>query len=172
MGDPGASIPTPQPMFYRPQFAAHGRAKYATSVTFVSGVALSSGNLEPLHLSKRLVAVKNTRSVTKRDLLWNDLLPKIEVDPETLHRQSRRPHPRLRTRERAPHGPALLPILGSIMHLSEATAQATPKVLNLPAQGCEERATLGIFVGRYPTLKGLNHPVGVLTGTAEVHTSF
>jgi urease subunit alpha len=83
MGDPNASIPTPQPTFYRPQFAAHGRARYSTSVTFVSGDALSSGILAPLHLSKRLVAVKNTRNISKRDLLWNDALPKIEVDPET-----------------------------------------------------------------------------------------
>jgi urease subunit alpha len=83
MGDPNASIPTPQPTFYRPQFAAHGRAKFSTSVTFVSDAALRSGNLGPLNLAKRLVAVKNTRSVTKRDLLWNDALPKMEVDPET-----------------------------------------------------------------------------------------
>jgi urease subunit alpha len=83
MGDPGASIPTPQPMFYRPQFAAHGRAKYSTSITFVSDAALRQGHLKELNLAKRLVAVKNTRSVTKRDLLWNDALPKIEVDPET-----------------------------------------------------------------------------------------
>ena len=72
MGDPGASIPTPQPMFYRPQFAAHGRAKYSTSITFVSDAALRSGNLQPLQLAKRLVAVKNTRKVTKRDLFPND----------------------------------------------------------------------------------------------------
>ena len=83
MGDPNASIPTPQPTFYRPQFAAHGRAKFSTSVTFVSGAALQYGLLSELHLAKRLVGVKNTRSVTKRDLLWNDSLPKIEVDPET-----------------------------------------------------------------------------------------
>jgi urease subunit alpha len=81
MGDPNASIPTPQPMFYRPQFAAHGRAKYSTSVTFVSEAGLRSGKLPPV--GKRYAAVRNTRSVTKRDLLWNDTLPKIEVDPET-----------------------------------------------------------------------------------------
>ena len=81
MGDPGASIPTPQPTFYRPQFAAHGRAKFSTSVTFVSDAALRSGTLPTL--SKRLSAVKNTRKISKRDLLWNDTLPKIEVDPET-----------------------------------------------------------------------------------------
>ena len=81
MGDPNASIPTPQPTFYRPQFAAHGRAKFSTSLTFVSDAALRSGKLPPL--SKRLSAVKNTRHISKRDLLWNDTLPKIEVDPET-----------------------------------------------------------------------------------------
>ncbi len=83
MGDPNASIPTPQPTFYRPQFAAHGRAKFSTSITFVSGVALHAGLLNDLHLAKRLVAVKNTRKSTKRDLRWNDVLPKMEVDPET-----------------------------------------------------------------------------------------
>ncbi|MEA3209952.1 MAG: urease subunit alpha [Chthoniobacter sp.] len=83
MGDPNASIPTPQPTFYRPQFAAHGRARFSTSVTFVSGAALQYGLLSDLQLAKRLVAVKNTRKITKRDLLWNDALPKMEVDPET-----------------------------------------------------------------------------------------
>jgi urease subunit alpha len=83
MGDPNASIPTPQPTFYRPQFAAHGRARSSTSLTFVSGAALDSGVLNPLGLSKRLSAVRNTRRISKRDLLWNDALPKIEVDPET-----------------------------------------------------------------------------------------
>ena len=83
MGDPNASIPTPQPTFYRPQFAAHGRARGSTSVTFVSQAALEYGFLDYLHLSKRLVPVSKTRTLTKRDLLWNDSLPKIEVDPET-----------------------------------------------------------------------------------------
>ena len=83
MGDPNASIPTPQPTIYRPQFAAHGRARGSTSVTFVSQVALDNGFLDHLRLAKRLVPVRGTRSVTKRDLLWNDSLPKIEVDPET-----------------------------------------------------------------------------------------
>ncbi|MEM9157668.1 MAG: urease subunit alpha [Verrucomicrobiota bacterium] len=82
MGDPNASIPTPQPMRYRPQFAAHGKAKYATSVTFVSQEFLKKGNTE-LGLQKRLVAVKNTRNISKKDLLYNDATPKIEVDPET-----------------------------------------------------------------------------------------
>ena len=83
MGDPNASIPTPQPTFYRGQFAAHGRARYATSITFVSEAALRAGTVAGLGLQKRLAAVRNTRKITKRDLLWNDALPKIEVDPET-----------------------------------------------------------------------------------------
>jgi urease subunit alpha len=83
MGDPNASIPTPQPTFYRPQFAAHGRAKFSTSVTFVSAVSLANGLLNKVQFSKRAVAVKNTRNISKKDLLWNDALPKMEVDPET-----------------------------------------------------------------------------------------
>jgi urease subunit alpha len=83
MGDPNASIPTPQPTFYRPQFAAHGRAKFSTSVTFVSEAALRAGSLSELQLRKRLSAVRNTRGIGKRDMHWNDALPKIEVDPET-----------------------------------------------------------------------------------------
>ena len=81
MGDPNASIPTPQPTFYRPQFAAHGRAKFSTSLTFVSEASLRQGKLPAV--GKRYAAVRGTRSVSKRDLLWNDALPKIEVDPET-----------------------------------------------------------------------------------------
>jgi len=81
MGDPNASIPTPQPMFYRSQFAAHGRAKYSTSVTFVSESSLQSGSLPAV--GKRYSAVKGTRGVKKTDLLWNDALPRMEVDPET-----------------------------------------------------------------------------------------
>ena len=77
MGDPNASIPTPQPTFYRPQFAAHGRAKFSTSVTFVSRVALDSGNLPKLN--KRLVAVTNTRNISKRDMVLNDYLPNIRA---------------------------------------------------------------------------------------------
>jgi urease subunit alpha len=83
MGDPNASIPTPQPTLYRPQFAAHGRAKFKTSLTFVSQAALDLGTLNELQLRKHLVAVLNTRQITKRDLVWNNALPKIEVDPET-----------------------------------------------------------------------------------------
>ncbi len=83
MGDPNASIPTPQPTMYRPQFGAFGKAIAATSVTFVSAASLEAGTLDELGLTKRLVAVKNCRSVTKSDLPFNDALPKITVDPDT-----------------------------------------------------------------------------------------
>ncbi len=83
MGDPNASIPTPQPTFYRPQFAAHGRAKFATSVTFVSAASLAAGLSDKLTVRKRLVAASNTRRIGKRDMVWNDARPRMEVDPET-----------------------------------------------------------------------------------------
>jgi urease subunit alpha len=83
MGDPNASIPTPQPMHYRPMFGAHGVAKTATSVSFVSQASLEAGSLDDLGLSRRLVGVKNTRAIRKTDLIYNDALPEIEVDPET-----------------------------------------------------------------------------------------
>ncbi len=83
MGDPNASIPTPQPTYYRPQFASHGKATLSTSVTFVSESFLQEGRERELNLGKRLVSVKNTRNISKKDLVLNDATPKIEVDPET-----------------------------------------------------------------------------------------
>ncbi len=83
MGDPNASIPTPQPVLYRPQFGAHGRAKFHTSLTFVSAASLDHGAVLGLGIQKRFSPVRNCRAVSKRDLLWNDALPRIEVDPDT-----------------------------------------------------------------------------------------
>lgn len=83
MGDPNASIPTPQPTIYRPQFGAFGRAIASTSLTFVSAASIESGGLDYLGLQKRLCAVKHCRTVSKRDLWFNDALPSIAVDPET-----------------------------------------------------------------------------------------
>src|SRR5688500_15094901 len=82
MGDPNASIPTPQPVHYRPMFGALGKA-LATSVTFVSKAALGSPELEKLGLAKPLHAVGGTRGLSKRDMVHNDYLPRIEVDAET-----------------------------------------------------------------------------------------
>jgi urease subunit alpha len=83
MGDPNASIPTPQPVHYRSMFGALGGARYATSVSFVSGAGLENGMARRLGLRKRLVAVKGTRTVRKADLILNDYQPKIEVDSQT-----------------------------------------------------------------------------------------
>jgi len=83
MGDPNASIPTPQPVHYRPMFGALGGARAATSVSFVSQAGIANDMARRLGLQKRLVAVKGCRNVGKKDLLLNDYLPKIEVDPQT-----------------------------------------------------------------------------------------
>ena len=83
MGDPNASIPTPQPVHYRPMFGALGKARSATSVSFVSQAALNNSTLDPLGLSKRLVAAGNTRAIRKQDLIHNAYLPRMEVDPQT-----------------------------------------------------------------------------------------
>ncbi|MCP5227400.1 urease subunit alpha [Accumulibacter sp.] len=82
MGDANASIPTPQPVHYRPMFGAFGGA-LRTSVTFVSQAALQDPELAALHLSKPLFAVRDTRQVKKSDMVHNDATPKIDVDPET-----------------------------------------------------------------------------------------
>ncbi len=82
MGDPNASIPTPQPVHYRPMFGSFGGA-LKTSVTFVSQAALDNPEVAALNLTKPLIAVKNTRNVSKKDMLHNDALPVIDVDPET-----------------------------------------------------------------------------------------
>jgi urease subunit alpha len=83
MGDPNASIPTPQPVHYRRMFGALGGALPATSVTFVSQAALDGNLGRRLGLRKPLVAVARTREISKRDLVLNDYLPLIEVDPQT-----------------------------------------------------------------------------------------
>jgi urease subunit alpha len=83
MGDPNASIPTPQPVHYRRMFGALGGARAATSVSFVSQAGLANDMAGRLGLRKRLVAVKGTRTVGKKDLVLNDYMPKIEVDPQT-----------------------------------------------------------------------------------------
>ena len=84
MGDPNASIPTPQPMHYRPMFGAFGKAAAASSVTFVSQAALDGGLRQRLGVDKEMVAVENTRGgIGKKAMRLNDATPHIEVDPET-----------------------------------------------------------------------------------------
>ncbi len=83
MGDPNASIPTPQPVHYRPMFGALGGALHATSCTFVSQASLEGNELAPLNLNKLPIAVKHCRQVRKQDLIHNSELPKLEVDAQT-----------------------------------------------------------------------------------------
>ena len=83
MGDPNASIPTPQPVHYRTMFGAFGGARSATSMSFVSKAALENGIADQLHLKKLISAVSNTRSIKKADLVHNNYQPKIEVDSQT-----------------------------------------------------------------------------------------
>lgn len=84
MGDPNASIPTPQPMHYRPMFGAYGKARTNSSVTFVSKAALESGLHGRLGVDKQFAAVENTRGgIGKHSMVLNDAMPHIEVDPET-----------------------------------------------------------------------------------------
>ncbi len=84
MGDPNASIPTPQPVHYRPMFAGFGRAMAASAVTFLSQAAIDAGVADRLSLARMILPVANTRSgISKRDMVLNDALPRIEVDAET-----------------------------------------------------------------------------------------
>ncbi|HEX9702021.1 MAG TPA: urease subunit alpha, partial [Rhodospirillales bacterium] len=83
MGDPNASIPTPQPVHYRPMFGAFGRSLTASSVTFVSAAAVQAGIGKTLGLARPLIAVNGTRTIGKKDMVLNDLTPKMEVDAET-----------------------------------------------------------------------------------------
>ncbi len=83
MGDPNASIPTPQPVHYRPMFGAYGSAMNSTSITFMSQASLDLGVPAKLGLQRRTAAVKNTRSIGKADMVHNSGTPHIEVDPQT-----------------------------------------------------------------------------------------
>jgi len=83
MGDPNASIPTTEPIYYRPMFGALGEAKHSTSLTFTSKLALEKGLESKLNVKKKLVPVKNCRSIGKKDMVYNNLTPNIEINPET-----------------------------------------------------------------------------------------
>ena len=83
MGYPNASIPTPQPVIGRPMFAAKGVAASSTSIAFVSQRCIDSGKASSYGLKKKILAVKNTRNITKKNMILNDSTPKIVVDPET-----------------------------------------------------------------------------------------
>lgn len=82
MGDANASIPTPQPVHYRPMFASYGGSRHATSITFISQAAFDAGVPQQLGLKKKIGVVKGCREVQKTDLIHNGYLPNIEVDPQ------------------------------------------------------------------------------------------
>ncbi|MGB5710983.1 MAG: urease subunit alpha, partial [Waterburya sp.] len=83
MGDPNASIPTPQPVYMRPMFGNYGGARTSTSLSFVSQAAIDAGIAEQIGLQKQAIAVSNTRNLSKTDMKLNEALPDIEVNPET-----------------------------------------------------------------------------------------
>ncbi|HXQ22774.1 MAG TPA: urease subunit alpha, partial [Candidatus Acidoferrales bacterium] len=83
MGDPNASIPTPEPVFMRPMFGDFGRARASTCLTFLSQAGVAADVPQRLGLTRRIETVKNCRTIGKRDMVLNNALPKIEVDPET-----------------------------------------------------------------------------------------
>ncbi|GAA5189886.1 urease subunit alpha [Rugosimonospora acidiphila] len=84
MGDPNSSLPTPQPVFYRPMFGAYGSALAENCVTFMSRAGYEAGVADRLGLRRRVLPVRGTRGLTKRDMVRNDALPRIDVDPETF----------------------------------------------------------------------------------------
>ena len=88
MGDANASIPTPQPVLYRPMFGAFGAAPYSTSVSFTSRAAIEAGVPARLGLRRRVVAVERCRSISKADMVLNNATPHLEVDPETYEVRS------------------------------------------------------------------------------------
>jgi urease subunit alpha len=83
MGDPNASIPTTEPIYYRPMFGALGNAKQSTSFVFTSKLAIENGLGDKLKIRKKLLPVKNCRNIGKKNMMYNDATPKIEIDPET-----------------------------------------------------------------------------------------
>ena len=83
MGDPNASIPTPQPVHYRPMFGAFGKSLIASPALFMSQAAITKGVAKKWGLSRPVLPVKGTRKIGKKDMIHNSLCPNIEVDPET-----------------------------------------------------------------------------------------
>ena len=83
MGDPNASIPTPQPVYTRPMFSSFGRSLEASSITFVSKDSIKTGSLDSLNLAKETIGVEKTRDISKKDMVFNNYCPDISVDPET-----------------------------------------------------------------------------------------
>ena len=111
MGDPNASIPTPQPVHYRPMFGAFGKALTASSLVFVSKAAARSNLRNKLGVDKQFVAVEKTRSINKKSMIHNDATPDIEVDPETYEVRADGELLDLRAGRSAADGAAVFPLL-------------------------------------------------------------
>ena len=114
MGDPNASIPTPQPVHYRPMFGSFGRSVASSSVMFVSQAAVNGFLAQRLGVQKEMVAVKNTRGrLSKASMILNDATPYIEVDAETYEVRADGELLTCEPAEVAAHGAAVFPVLGS-----------------------------------------------------------
>lgn len=82
MGDANASIPTVQPFYGRPMWGSYAGSAALNSISFVSEASLTTGTIKSYGLSKRFEAVRNCRNISKKDMKWNDAMPKMSVDPE------------------------------------------------------------------------------------------
>ena len=116
MGDPNASIPTPQPVIFRPMFGSYGGALPSTSVVFVSAAAMQAGVPTQLGLKKRAVAVKNCRNISKRDMINNALLPRVEVDRGNIRGARRRRVANVRARKCFADGAEVFSVLSGNSH--------------------------------------------------------
>ena len=122
MGDPNASIPTPQPVHYQPMFAAFGKSLTASSVVFSSKAAVASGLARKLGIDKKLYAVQNTRgNISKKSMIHNDATPKIEVDPETYEVRADGELLTCAPGRGAAHGAALFHVLRSARRIQART---------------------------------------------------
>ena len=121
MGDPNASIPTPQPQWGRPMFASFGKARHQTSLTFVSQIALDEGVPEKLGLERRVEAVKSCRNVSKADMIHNDATPEISRQSRNLRSARRRRTIDLRTGERTADDAAIFFVLEKVSSHSPST---------------------------------------------------
>ena len=139
MGDPNASIPTPQPVHYRPMFGAFGRARTASSVVFASKAAVKAGLGKKLGIQKELFAVQNTRgSISKKSMIHNDATPEIEVDPETYEVTADGELLTCAPAETLPHGAAVFFVLNSSFR--DAGEARGPGIYNPSVRGYGFRA--------------------------------
>ena len=147
MGDPNASIPTPQPVHYRPMFGSFGGAVARGSLTFVSQAAVAAGVRERYGLAKNVSAVKNIRGVRKHDLVHNNALPVMEIDPQTYAVRADGVLLTCEAADGAADGAALFPVLGIV----DAASRQAPAARRRPGDGpAATRRDGGAGLGRAP----------------------